>query len=431
MNRRHTLLRLLVFLLVLTVAGCGQKGRVIREDGRIQIQFWHSMSGNLGDVMDRLIARFNESNPRVYVDAQFMGEYNILNQKLIASVAADIPPNLAQVFESWTDELREEGVIAPLDPLIDGPGGFDRTDMVPALLRNVTVEGKIWSLPCNKSIQVLYYNKDLFRQAGLDPERPPATWDEFIEMAGKLTIDKDGDGRIDQWGVGFAPDSWWFMNLTRCFGGEIVTPEGDRALLSSPAAIRAGQFMQDLIRKYKVAIRCTGREHQNKFSSGEVAMFIGTVVSKVFIEAKLEFPLGMAHLPRGEKASSILSGTNIAIFDKGDTAEVAAAFEFIRWFTASEQTLEWSAGTTYMPVRLSALSSDLAADYLTRDPNLKVSLTLPENLDYEPRSSQWFECRNLLGLAVERMIVAMEDPQKVLPETVERMDAILRHAKYR
>lgn len=431
MNSRIRILLIFGLVLILAAAGCGKQGKIIREDGRIQIQFWHSMSGNLGDVMDRLIKRFNDTNPRIYVDAQFMGEYNILNQKLIASVAADIPPNLAQVFESWTDELREEGVIVQLDPYIDGPDGFSRSDMVPALLRNVTVDGSIYSLPCNKSIQVLYYNRKLFADAGLDPDQPPQTWDEFVEVAKKLTIDKDNDGKIDQWGLGFAPDSWWFMNLTRCFGGELVTEDGTRSLLSSPAAVRAGQFMQDLITRHKVAIRCTGREHQNKFASGEVAMFVGTVVSKVFIEAKLEFPLGMCHLPRGEKASSILSGTNIAVFDKGDTTEAAASFEFIKWFTAPEQTLEWSAGTTYMPVRLSALSSDLAASYLEKDPNLKVSLTLPENLDFEPRSTQWFECRNLLGLAVERMIVAMEDPQKVLPETVERMDAILRHAKYR
>lgn len=426
-------------LLAVALTGCGTpKGRVVRPDGALEISFWHGMSGKLGDAMDLLVAEFNALHTgEIYVNAQFMGEYNILNQKLIAAVAADMPPDIAQVFESWTDELVQEGIVAPLDAMIDGPHGFDRKDVVPVLLDNVTVRGKIWSLPYNKSVQALYWNKRMFKEAGLDPEKPPATWEELVEVAKKLTVDKDGDGTPDQWGLGVTSDVWLFINLIHSFGGECVTADGRKSLCDSDAAVFAGHFLQDLTGKYKVALRCTGREYQNKFASEDVAMFFGTVVSKVFIEGKLKFPLGMAQLPSGEhsrpggKAISVISGTNALVFDRGDTGEIEAAFQFLSWFTAPAQTIRWAEMTTYLPVRQSAIDSTAAVEIIKKDPNLRVSLVPPVHMTYEPRSKEWFECRSLLAVAVERIVVANEDPKKVLAETVGRMDRILKDAQYR
>lgn len=413
-------------------AGCGTKrGPQYRPDGSLEIPFWHGMSGKLGDVMDEMIAEFNaERKSRIFVNAQFMGEYNILNQKLIAAVAADMPPVIAQVFESWTDMLVRENIVARLDPLIDGPQGFERADVPPALLENVTLDGKIWSLPCNKSVQAIYWNKRLFEKAGLDPERGPATWDEFVEFARKLTVDENGDGTPDQYGFGLSSDVWLFINLLHCFGGEVVTPDGKAALVNSEAGVRAAAFMKKL-ETDGIAMRCTGREVQNKFASEDVAMFIGTVVSKTFIEGKLKFPLGMAHIPRGERAVSVMSGTNVLIFDRGSSAEVAAAFEFVKWFTEPEQTLRWSEGTTYLPVRVSAIESERAKELVAQDANKRVSLVPPEKLEFEPRSQEWFECRTLLAMAIERVIVGNADPKATLDEIVLRMNGILTHAEYR
>jgi len=448
---------------MLTMSGCvcGPKEKKAvwvdtKYGHRMQIVFWHSMAGKLGEVLNKMIDEFNRTNTgEIFIKSEFIGEYGTLNQKIAAAVFAEIPPHISQVYETWTLQLKNENAIVCMDKYMDGTTDIrvDRNDIVPALLDNVTIDGKIYSMPFNKSIPVLYYNKDLFKIAGLDPERPPETWDDFIEYGKKLTmviyLNDDGSYKSHKtreqyekengantfppqksstckivWGNAFIPDPWSFENYVVQNGGRILSKDGKKSLINEPAAIEAAEHMVNKVKKHGFAVRMSGREHQNEFISGRVGMIEGTIVSKTFMQNDIKFKFGMSYMPYKKVKTSVLSGTNVAIYSCFSEEELLGAWRFIKWFTDTEQTARWGVETTYMPVRKSAYDTQIVKDTIQKDPNMKVALTMLEKIEFEPQVSSWFECRGILSKATEA-ICGMYDPVKTLNNAVTEMNEVL------
>ncbi|MDD2717516.1 MAG: extracellular solute-binding protein, partial [Candidatus Wallbacteria bacterium] len=192
-------LTMLMLILAIIIAGCGGPPEAVKK-GPVEIIFWHGMGGPLGDALKEMINQFNRANPEIVVKEVHMGQYDTLQQKIIASLVAGTSPDLAQCYEALTMKLISAGKIIPLNQFIDQQLDFRKEDIFPSFLANNTYDGVIYSMPFNKSTPVMYYNKDLFRKYGLDPEKPPATWDELFEASKKLTVDTNGDGKPDQWG---------------------------------------------------------------------------------------------------------------------------------------------------------------------------------------------------------------------------------------
>lgn len=448
-----------VLLTALAFSGCvcgpKRRGPQYTSDGKLKIVFWHSMAGKLGEILNSMVDEFNRTNPdKIFVKTEFIGEYATLNQKIAAAVFAEIPPHISQVYETWTLKLKNEEAVVALDKYIDSAEvGIDKNDIVPALLRNVTMnDGKIYSMPFNKSIPALYYNKRLFAAAGLDPEKPPVTWNDFIEYGKKLTMLEHkgfffneytnfedyekvhGQGSFPPrglkntvviWGNAFISDPWSFENYIFQNGGRILSEDGKKAVINSPEAVAAAEYLVDKMKKHRFALRTSGREHQNEFVAERVAMIEGTIVSKVFMQSKLRFPFGMAAIPYSKVNTSVLSGTNVAIFSYFSEAEILAAWKFIKWFTDTDQTARWGIETTYMPVRKSAYRTEKVKEAIRKDPNMKVALTMLENIDFEPQVAPWFECRAILGKATEALVLSDKTPKQILDDAVAEMNEVL------
>nr|HPQ41466.1 extracellular solute-binding protein [bacterium] len=170
---------LISMVAVVTVAAgifVGLSGCAVNEpvpEGRVLINFWHGMGGPLGKVLNELINEYNASQSRYFIRGVNMGSYDTLQKKILASVVAGRSPDISQNFEALTLKLSRAGKLVCLDDLIarePDPAAF-KADIIPVMLRNNTFNGKLWSFPFNKSVPVLYYNKDMFREAGLDPDR--------------------------------------------------------------------------------------------------------------------------------------------------------------------------------------------------------------------------------------------------------------------
>ncbi|HPG59035.1 MAG TPA: extracellular solute-binding protein, partial [Candidatus Wallbacteria bacterium] len=154
-------------------------------------------------------------------------------------------------------------------------------------------------------------------------------------------------------------------------------------------------------------------------------MIEGTIVSKVFMQSSLRFPFGMATLPYNKINTSVLSGTNVAIFAYFSEEEILAAWKFIKWFTDTDQTARWGIETTYMPVKKSAYRTEAVKAAIVKDPNMKVALTMLENIDFEPQVAPWFECRAILGKATEALVLSGKTPKQILDESVAEMNEVL------
>ncbi len=412
-------------------------GTEISLEGRTRIIFWHGMGGKLGKIMKKMVTEFNLLPGNKYViDAQYMGHYESLRQKLIASLISGTTPHCSQVYESWMAKMIKGDSILPLDNLIVEEDKEFLEDLVPVMRRNITFKDKIWSMPFNKSMPVLYYNKDMFRKVGLDPEHPPETWDEFLDYCRKLTRDTDGDGINDTWGFTFAANPWMFECLIFQAGGTMLSEDGNRVLLDSPAGLDSLRFMMDLVYKHKVAYVSMGYEGQKDYVAQAVGIVQGSSVSKVYLEEDISFDWGMAPLPGRDRKAAVLSGTNVALFAGKDPHETRGAWKFVKWFTDTERTAFWSEHTTYMPVRLSGL--EILEDYLAQPLSSKAAIDQLPYSEFEPRISAWFKCRDILGEALADAMYLEKEwmeagnearPERYLVPMVEEMNTILYYEK--
>ena len=419
----------LILILALLVAGCGKAAK----SDKVHIRFWHGLSGPLGDVLNEMIMEFNKTHPDIEVIANPISSYNALQQKLSASLQVGKQPDLAQVFESWAAKYQQDEVLVSIDSLLANDPDFteeELADFYPVFLQSITYQGKKWSFPFNKSVRAYFYNKDAFYRAGLDPNRFPATWAEFEDYCRKLTSPKTKD-RGETYGANFTVNEWQFVNLIHQAGGTIMD-ENDKPVLNSPAGLEALNYTLNLVNKEKTAKASKEMDGQNAFLAGTVAMFEGSSVSITWMRQQpINFNIGYAPLPTYKTNKSAISGANIVIFKSGDPKKEKAAWEFIKWFTDTEQTAKWSARTCYMPLRKSAMKSKTIVDFLNTYPQFRGIYAQLDNAVFEPQHPAWFVGRDELKKALEKAKEGMLSPQAALDEAAAKLqEAIDREAGF-
>lgn len=405
---------LFTLFMIVCLFGCAK-----RDSGFTEVRFWHVMGGPLGKALDSLVDEFNALNPDIHVTSVSMGNYQALTQKIMASILAGNPPTIAQVYESWTASLMRADAIHPIEDFIKGEGGLSESeisDIFPVFVRDNTWDGIFITLPFNKSVAIYFYNLDLFESKGI--EKFPETWDEFLQVAERLTEDIDGDGNNDIWGTAFPVSAGMFAQTLTTKGGSLLSNDEKIATFNSEEGIEAIRFIYDLIYTYKVAYLTTGYEHQDDFIAGNVAMIPGSSVSYSFIKmAKPSFRIGLAPPPGDKKKAVFIAGTNIAVFRKAEQKEKEAAWRFIKWFISPQVQARWAISTGYLPVRKSALELQIVKQHLQDVKGLRDVWT---SLDYaliEPRAPGWLVGRRLLSDVGIEPILRGEMP---IEETLDR-----------
>lgn len=402
-------IHILMISMVLTgLCACDQLREEPPPPGRILVNFWHGMSGPLGIVLSNMIDEYNSSQQTYFVRAVNMGSYDTLQKKILASVVAGRSPDISQNYEALTLKLSRAGKLVCLDDLIalePDPEGFI-ADIILVMLRNNTYDGKLWSFPFNKSVPVLYYNKEMFREAGLDPDVPPKTAEDMREYCRRLTRDTTGDGKADIFGYATTiRNEWNWSGLFRSSGGTLFDPVSRKVFLNTEAGYYATSFYYNLIRD-GVAKFAEGFDHQNDWLAGKIAMFEASIVTRVFLKGKINFDYGVAPVPSGAvRPAVVLSGTNINIFDNGDPEKIAGAWDFVKWFTGSENGARWSLETAYMPVRQSSLKTDTIRKMFDQDPNFAAPYVQLDYAEFDPRIPEWFECRIKISDELEQLYI--------------------------
>jgi len=418
----------------------------VGSEGRTQVVFWHAMGGPLGIVMDDLVTRYNKSQSNYFIKSVNMGSYDTLAKKVLASLVAKEAPDISQNYETLTKKFIRHNKIVCLDDLIASETEDIKSDIIPVLLENNTFDGKLYSFPFNKSVPVLYYNKDIFARVGLDPEQPPRTLEEMVKYCRTITeyhrTTPGADRSVYGYGCSKA-NVWSFLNRILQYGGKIVSEDGHKSHFGDQAAINALSYLQNML-KEGIAREGQGFDHQNDFIAGKCAIIESSIVSKVFMESSIEFNFGVAPLPgyiinpnpeltinESEiNRGVILSGSNINIFNNGDPKKIAGAWDFVKWFTSTEVGAEWSIRTTYLPVRKSSLDSDYMQRALREDPNMAAPYVQLDYCHFEPRLSVWFEVRDLMADHLERATLEMEPAEVYCQQMAKDVDAILRHASH-
>jgi len=226
------------------------------------------MGGPLGDALTKLVNEFNEIHPDIHINEISMGRYQALSQKLMAAIVANTQPDMAQAYEAWIAKFIEGNALVPVEKFINGPNGLSQKeldDFYPVFIKSSTFGDTMYAFPFNKSVRVMYYNKDMFYRNGLDINKPPVTWDEFITVGKQLTQDRDNDGKIDQWGTTFATNAWQFENCLLEAGGQLTNEALTEPLFNSKYGVEALDFLSGQLNKSKIAYLSTGYDGQNDF----------------------------------------------------------------------------------------------------------------------------------------------------------------------
>jgi sn-glycerol 3-phosphate transport system substrate-binding protein len=369
-NTRLDRRRFLSACVALSAAACGGS-RV--PPGRQRASFWFSYGGRNRQTLEALIARFNSSQRRYYVDGVFQGDYFEGLAKVRTAIAAGAAPALSHVVGEVIPYLANAGVLEELDHY---PGAAD-IDVVDALGQRGSYVGgdkrPLVALPFNRSTPIMYLNGAIFSQARLSA---PKTWDELRQIAHALTVRTED--RTTRYGFG-CPVNWWFwVALVGQAGGQLVEPDGTVSL-GGPAGVRAIEFWQTLVREDRVMKLPPGRDSNDwdatnqDFLAGRVAMIFMSTAFLKYLEENARFPVVAAPLPANVRAAAPTGGTHFVMLKQAPAKEKAAAWEFLRWMLEPEQTIEWATRTGYMPVTRRAVSLLEKRGYYAAHPNDRVA----------------------------------------------------------
>ncbi len=405
--------RILILVLILLLC---------KQPSKKDVTFWHAMGGPLGKTLEQMIENF-EKESGIEIKSVSMSNYTSLAQKLMGATLVKNPPSLAQMYESWAVQFYKKGILKPIDDFINSEEGFGKEelqDFYPVFLEISKYKGKFLTFPFNKSLPVIFYNKKIFAENGI--KSPPKTWDEFLEIAKKLTKDEDNDGVPEVWGTAFNIDPWWFNILVLQNGGKLIDPQNKKVLFACKEGVEALEFLNTLVNKEKCAYIASGYQHQDDFLSGKVAMIIGTIVSWSFMREKMSFPVGIAPLPYGKKKVTIIAGTNVGIFEGVPAEEQKKAWRFIKWFISPAQQAYWSSHTFYLPVRRSAKNYEPLKSLLEEMPELKEIYAQLEYATSEPSEEIWFKGRRYLRDAIEKTLRGNISAEQALLEAKQKIE---------
>ena len=417
---------LLIILISLIILGCGKKETV--NSDVTEILFWQAMGGPLGDALAELVNKFNDTHPDIHVTSVNMGNYTALSQKLMASIQTGNQPDVAQAYEAWIANMLEGDVIVPIEEFINDDPNFGQeeiNDIYPVFINSNKMDGKLVSFPFNKSVMVQYYNKDMLFQNDMDPDRPPKTWEEFRDYCKILTQDTDGDSRLDQFGTTIKINAWHFENLLLQAGGKIMSEDNKTPLFNSKEGVQALNFLTDILTKDKTGYLSPGYEGQKDFTAQKVAFYQDSSVSMAFmLRTGITFNMGISAVPVNKTKQNLISGTNVVIFkNEEDKKKEKAAWEFVKWFTDTEQTARWSELTYYMPVRKSAMEVEALKNRIAGNPEIASVYDQLNYATFEPQISEWFETRKYLEEhVIEKVVRGMLTPEKALENAAEMIE---------
>lgn len=390
-----------------------------------------AVGGPIARLVDEMAAEFERENPGIRVKPVHSGSYNDTLAKSLTALRAGQGPHLAVLLASDIFSLVDEDAIVALDDLLRTED--DRAwleGFVPALMTNSRVAGKTWSVPFQRSTVVLYWNKDAFRQAGLDPEVPPATWEGLVEAASRL-VQRDASGRVQRWGVQ-VPSSAFPYALFQCFaeqaGARLADEDGTRTYLDTPEAIRALQFWVDLSRRHGVhppGIVDWGTAPAD-FLLGKVAMTWVTTGNLAHIQANARFPFGVAMLPAGLRRGSVPGGGNLYVFRGSSPREREAALRFARFLTAPERAAQWSIDTGYIAVSEAAWRTDRMRAHLAATPSAGVARDQLRHVRAEFSTHDSQRVAKAFNDAIQSALTGARTPADALATAQREADRLLR-----
>ncbi|WP_339161437.1 ABC transporter substrate-binding protein [Siminovitchia sp. FSL W7-1587] len=391
-----------------------------------------NVGGEITKVIDGYAEEFNKegievNGKKVTVKPVYSGNYDESMTKVQTAVKNGKSPDMAVLLSVDLFQIKDS--IMPLDDLIaeDPEAKKMMDDFFPGFMLNSQAEGKTWSVPFQRSTVLLYYNKDMFKKAGLDPEAPPTTWDEVVDYGKKLT--KDG-----KWGIELPAtiSGYWIYQALALQNGEenLMSDDGKEVYFNSDEAKEALQYWIDLSKKHKVMPKgvLDWNTVPTDFIEGKTAMMLSTTGNLTNVKNNADFEFGVAFLPAKERMATPTGGGNFYIFKDISEDRQKASMEFIKWIADPKRAAQWSIDTGYIATRQSSYETPELKAYTDSFPQALTAMKQLENAHKEISVYEQGKIIKILSDAIQAAING-EDVDKTLDQAQEQADALLKQYK--
>lgn len=411
-------------LLLASCVGTGEPPQGDSSSGPISVLLWAEPEEL--PAYREVISRFAEVEPGIEVRLIHTGNRDDLLTRLSTSFSGGTPPDLFLLNYRFIGQYQARGVLEPVQPYLEGSDAFEREDFFSQALEAFTFDGVLTCLPQNVSSLVVYFNKDLFQEIGL--EGPPEGWTFFdmVGLARNLTIDVDGDGAPEQYGLGVEPTAIRIAPFIWSNGGSLVDDERapTRFTLEEPAAVEVMQSFFDLREEYRVIPtehEIEAQEDEDRFLNGTTAMLLASRRETPSLRTITDFEWDVAPLPVFQEPAGILHSDAYCM--PRQSAHKDAAWRFMEFALGPEgQRITAEAGRT-VPSLIEVANSDAFLDPDQPPASSQVFLDTIPTIRRVPNISTWPEIEErtdeILEIGMYHLVPALDIAQRIIRETTE------------
>lgn len=401
---------------VLALAGLAAAPAAAQEEVRAVISYY---SDATGPHFEKVAKDFEAEHPDIDVQIEVVPWANLL-QKLTTDIAANRAPDISIIGTRWLVDFVAQGIVEPLNEYITEDF---RETFIPVFFEPSEIDGKIYGLPVAASIRAMYYNKDLFERAGLDPENPPQTWEEVRAAAEAISALGEEVYGFGLQGTGNETDAYFYYAMWT-HGGEIF--ENGQSGLTSDAALQAAElykgFIDDGLTQPGVTAYMRD-DIQNLFKAGRIGMMItAPFLSKQIQEEAPELNYGITTIPEATARASYGVTDSIIMFQMSESKE--AAWEFMKFAFQQPYRSEFTAGEGFLPVLEAVAEEPQFAD----NPDLKAFVAMLPFAKFAPTMPLWPEVEEATTRALQTIYLGDAEPQEALDQAAEEVNAILERA---
>ncbi|MEK3906569.1 ABC transporter substrate-binding protein [Oceanobacillus sp. FSL W7-1309] len=434
MKKLSYLLMFTVMILVLAACGnseatgsSGDSGSESEGNGPIEITYWYAWGDKIGENNENLVEQFNEMQDEIHVTAEFQGSYDELHSKTQAAFAAGNAPEVTQNEIASIETFAKSGMTQDLTAFVEEDADeVDMDDFNPGLMGNSYVDDKLYGLPYLRSTPIVYINKTMFEEKGIDPASIQ-TWEDFQSAAENLTDD-------EHVGISMPVDIWFYEAFVAQAGGEMVNENGEIAF-NGEGGVEALNLWKEMVEAG--TMRVPGGEPlqaadmaRQDFATGRAGMYFSSTADLTLMLQLAEengYELETIMFPENEQRSVPTGGANLVMTTGLDEEKQQAAWEFIKFMTAPEQTAYASEYTGYLPSRLSAVESDTMQELYEEKPQFKVAVDQLQYGNARPMIEGYPEVVKILIEEIQRLML---DPSleagDVLDQAAERSANVIK-----
>jgi len=420
----------LMMVVMLVLGGCGGSANKPADTkpaaeekeeplNGVAIEFWYSIGGKGGEWFKNAAERFNAEQTEVKVTAVYQGDYYTNHQKISTAIAAKTPPAISMVEVASLAFFSDNGALADIETLIKDKAFLG--DFHEGLLKEARWQGKMTSVPLNRSTPILYLNTTLLKEAGLDP-KGPKNWDELREYAKKLTVVKDG--KVERWGFLTPVDIWFYEAMVMQAGGSILSKDAKTATFNDAAGQAALQFWVDLIHADKVMEMPQGEKYNawdvttNALINGKAAMIFSStarMVNHVNSSKEKGYEIATAFLPAGKNGfGTPTGGANAVILASAPRDQQRAAAKFLQWLVKPENAADFAKVTGYIPVNKKSV--ELLSDTFKAMPQFNTAIDQLKYAVPRPQHPAYSEMQEHVMKALQRAVLKEIPVKQALDE---------------